>query len=142
MKKIQVLIILAMFLGCLSTLPALNPARADGPLNMENQQGFENGGAIPTAFGQTTSPTDPRIIAGNIIKIALGLIGTIFLVLLVIAGFRYMTAGGNEDQVETSKKQIIQAVIGLAIIITAFSITVFVTNSIYNSVKKNPFDAY
>lgn len=65
-------------------------------------------------------------IVGKIIRAALGLLGTIFLVLLVYAGYTWMTAGGNEEDVGKAKKLIAQAVIGLAIVMSAYAITAFV----------------
>ena len=68
--------------------------------------------------------TDPRMIAANIIKIALGFIGIIFVVLMTYAGFLWMTAGGKDEQIEKSKSLLFQSVIGLIIILSAYSITI------------------
>ena len=71
--------------------------------------------------GNTLSET-----IGKIIKIVLGFLGTIFLVLTVYAGVLWMTAGGNEEQITKSLGILKTAVIGLIIIIAAYSITYFV----------------
>lgn len=63
---------------------------------------------------------------GKYIRVALSLTGTIFLVLTVYAGFLWMTASGNEDQVTEAKGIITRASIGLLITLAAFSITAFV----------------
>src|SRR3989344_4954423 len=64
---------------------------------------------------------DIRVIIGRIIRAVLGLLGVIAVGLIVYAGFLYMTAGGNEDRVATAKKIMINAVIGLAIILSALA---------------------
>jgi hypothetical protein len=74
--------------------------------------------------------TDPRTIIGNIIKIFLGILGIIALVIVLYAGFLYMTSGGKPDQIEKAKKLMINAGIGLVIILSAYSITVFFFNAI------------
>jgi len=74
--------------------------------------------------------TDPRIVIGKIIQIFLGLLGIIALVLIVYAGFLWMTAGGNEEQIDTAKRTLISAVIGLAIILASFGIATFILNSL------------
>lgn len=79
--------------------------------------------------------TDIRTMIASIISIALSLIGTVVVVIIIWAGFRWMTAGGNSDQVETAKTQLGQAVIGLAIILAAYSITQFVTSSLLTATK-------
>ena len=66
---------------------------------------------------------DPRNIVVSIIKIALGFLGTLFLVLIIYAGFLWMTAGGEEEKAGKAKKLIFNGVIGLAIILAAYSIT-------------------
>ncbi|EKD56464.1 MAG: hypothetical protein ACD_58C00179G0003 [uncultured bacterium] len=72
------------------------------------------------------APTDPRTIIANIIKIVLGLLGTIFLCLTLYAGYLWMTAAGNDEQVTTAKTLLTQATVGLAIILAANSIVYFV----------------
>jgi hypothetical protein len=74
------------------------------------------------------NPVDPRIIAANIIQTILGLLGIIFFGLIVYAGFLWMTAGGEDDKVTKAKTLLGQAIIGLAIILSAYSITLFAVN--------------
>ena len=69
---------------------------------------------------------DIRTIIANIIKAALGLLGIVALVLVLYAGYEWMTAGGNEDQIASSKKILFNATIGLAIILSAYAIVSFV----------------
>ena len=73
------------------------------------------------------TPTDPRIIVANIIRTVLGLLGIIFFALTVYAGFLWMTAGGEDEKVNKAKSLLMQAVIGLAIILSAYAITLFAT---------------
>ncbi len=61
-----------------------------------------------------------------IIQTALGFLAVIFLVLVLFSGFRWMTAGGNEEQVKKATKTITMAVIGLVVVLAAFAITYFI----------------
>lgn len=61
-----------------------------------------------------------------IIKTILSILGVIFVILMIFSGFQWMTAGGNEDQVKKSQSRIKNAVIGLVIVILAYSITAFI----------------
>ena len=72
------------------------------------------------------SATDPRIIIGRIINIALLFLGVIVVALIIYAGFVWMTSGGNEDKVSQAKKILTNAVIGLVIILSAWGIVSFV----------------
>lgn len=69
--------------------------------------------------------TDPRYTAAFIIRIILTTLGIIFLIVTLYAGFTLMTAGGNEERIEKSRKLLIRSVIGLIIIFAAYSITIF-----------------
>lgn len=72
-----------------------------------------------------SAPKDPRALAAAIIKTAMELLGTIFLGLIIYAGYLWMTAGGESEKVDKAKKLIFQAVIGLIIVLAAYSITLF-----------------
>lgn len=72
---------------------------------------------------------DPRIIAARVIQIFLGLLGLIALVIILYAGFLWMTSGGSDDKVGKAKKTLTNAVIGLLIILASFGIVTFILNS-------------
>lgn len=72
---------------------------------------------------------DVKVLVGEFIKAALTLVGIIFFVLMVYAGFLWMTAHGKEEQIETARKIIIAAVIGLAIVVGAYAITNFIVKA-------------
>ena len=65
-------------------------------------------------------------LAAQIIQVVLGLLAVIFLVLLIVAGFQWMTAAGNEEQVKKSLATMKSAIIGLIIILAAYAITYFI----------------
>jgi hypothetical protein len=52
---------------------------------------------------------------------------------MLVAGYKWMTAGGNEEKVKEAKSQIQHAIIGLAIIIMAYAITYFVFEALGDS---------
>lgn len=60
------------------------------------------------------------------IQLILGFLGIIFLVLTLMAGFKWMTAGGNEKQIEEAKGSLKNSVIGLFIVLAAYAITLAV----------------
>jgi hypothetical protein len=73
-----------------------------------------------------SSPQDPRTTAAVIIRTALGIVGTVFIILMIYAGALWMTSGGNEEKVSKAKKIITTSVIGLIIVILSYGITRFV----------------
>jgi len=88
-------------------------------------------GQVAGNAGITSTRSLPDII-GSIINVLLGFLGIVFLVLLIYAGFLWMTAQGDKSKVEKAQDMIRQAVIGLIVIIAAFAISNFVLNSLVN----------
>jgi len=77
---------------------------------------------------------DPRVTVAKIIRIVLGFLGTIAVILVIYAGFMWMTSNGNEDKVTKAKNILKAAVIGLVIILSAFAITSFIINQLLEAV--------
>lgn len=74
--------------------------------------------------------TDLRTTAARIINVALGLLGIIAVVIVLIGGFEWMTAGGSEEKVGEARKRIFAGIIGIAIILSAWAITRFVLDNL------------
>ena len=68
----------------------------------------------------------------TIIQVVLGLLGTIFVILMIYAGILWMTAGGNDTQVKKAQNSIQRAAIGLFIVVLAYAITYFIFNVVLN----------
>jgi hypothetical protein len=68
----------------------------------------------------------------NIITFVLGLLGLIAVIMILYGGFIWLTAGGNEDKVDSAKKIISSAAIGLVIILISWAIVNFVVRSTVN----------
>jgi hypothetical protein len=73
-------------------------------------------------------PMDPRLIVANIVKLSLTLIATILFALCVYAGYQWMTAQGNDEQIAKAKKTIVNSTIGLIVILASYGITIVITN--------------
>jgi TRAP-type C4-dicarboxylate transport system permease small subunit len=69
-------------------------------------------------------------IIGAIIQATLSLLGIIFIILMIYGGGLWMTAKGNEQQVDKAKGLIIAAIIGLVIVVAAYAISYFVIQTI------------
>ena len=73
---------------------------------------------------------------GVFIQVALSLLGVIFLLLTIYAGYLWMTDRGNEQQVEKAKKMLTAAVIGLVIVLGAYAISYFVIDALQSQTLK------
>ncbi len=72
--------------------------------------------------------TDLKEVVINLINILLGILGIIFLLLVLYGGFLWMTAGGSDDQAAKGRKIIGNGIIGLIVIFVSFAIVTFVFN--------------
>lgn len=74
---------------------------------------------IPNPLGGTN---DISALASNIIKFLIILAIPITAILVVYAGFLYITSAGNEDKVKTAQKALIWAIVGFAVVLIASSV--------------------
>lgn len=116
---------LVLFLILVSVLcaGAVQFASAQAPVDNQSEIQRQLGAAAGSQGANLGQPSDPRYIAAIIIRAVLGLLGTIFLVLTIYAGFLWMTSAGSEEKVSKAKKLLFDGVIGMAIILAAYSIT-------------------
>lgn len=89
----------------------------------------------PTASALGLGTQDVRQTIANIINIALGLLGVIAVVIVLLGGFKWMMAGGEQAKVDEAKKLITSGVIGLAIIVSAYAIAQFVIDSLMKATE-------
>ena len=123
MKKI----LLTLTLSCLLFFSVANTVSA---LNLGSD--IAGKAADVAGYDQTTETTLSQTI-GSVIKAILSLAGVIFTVLMVYAGILWMTAHGEEDQITKAKKIITASIIGLAVALSAYSITAFVVPRLMGS---------
>lgn len=119
-KKLFVSTVLVSIL-ILSALPVF--------AQVEELQNFGKA-AYGEAQAQYAEEQGPLIIAGKIINIALGAIGTIVVILFIYSGFLWMTAAGNEEKITKAKRILTNAIIGTVIVVMAYAISYFVINQL------------
>lgn len=86
----------------------------------DQQVGVEQIGE--NAYGDS-QPEDIRVTVVKIINMVLLFLAMIFLVLVIFSGFKYMTAGGNEQKVAEALSYIKNSVIGLLIVLASWAIS-------------------
>lgn len=88
--------------------------------------GMARGAATKAGYDAATNQTTFAATLGRVVRTVLSFAGVIFMSLMVYAGFLWMTAKGDEAQIEKAQTVIRGAVIGLVITLGAYSITNFV----------------
>ncbi len=71
----------------------------------------------------------PELIEG-IIKLMLFIGGAVAVLFVIIGGYQYMTSGGNSEQAEKGKTTVVNAIIGIVLIVLAWVIINVVVGTI------------
>jgi NADH:ubiquinone oxidoreductase subunit 6 (subunit J) len=71
----------------------------------------------------------------ELIKILLSFAGVIAVVMLVLGGYWYMAAGGNEEMSEKGRKTILNFVLGLVVIILAYTLVSIISSTLTGADK-------
>jgi len=116
-EKILALVVLFLGIECLVLL-ASTPVGAQviGGLDQAN-----SAAGLPKLASGDLSTSIGQVVSG-----VMGLIGSIMFLYLLYGGFRWMTAGGDAKGVTEAQSIIKNAVIGIAIIIFAYTLASFV----------------
>jgi len=83
-------------------------------------------------IGLSGTNMNPQEAAVSIIKYLMTFLGIIAVAVILLGGFRWLTAGGNEDKIASAKNTIIAGVIGLIIVLAAYAIVQFIVSTTTN----------
>ncbi|MFA6215835.1 MAG: hypothetical protein WC768_04680 [Patescibacteria group bacterium] len=132
-KKFLALAIVLISLAAININLVL--AQGQDLLGPEAQQALD---AQDQAFlSQAGLGTDVSLgqVISFIIKIFLSFLGVLYVILIIYAGFLWMTSAGNEEKITKAKKIMTSAFIGLAIILAAYALTYYVIDNLLIATK-------
>ncbi|MEK7516108.1 MAG: pilin [Patescibacteria group bacterium] len=83
---------------------------------------------LPTAYPliNPLGAATIQALIGNLIKGALGIVGSVALVIFIYGGFLWLTSGGNPEKITKGKSTMVWGTIGLAVILFAYTLVQFV----------------
>jgi hypothetical protein len=83
------------------------------------------------------APYDPNVdqtiareIAVKVIKLLMTFLGIIATVIILLGGFKWMTANGNDEAITKAKSTMTQAIIGLVIVLSAYALWAFISSTL------------
>ena len=100
------------------TLPLL--AKAAGTYGLDDV-------AIPAGYKKI----ELAVQLNGILKTAFGLLGVLFLGMVIYGGYNWMSSMGDDEKVNEGKSTLIWATLGLIVVIGAYAISSFVITAIY-----------
>ena len=83
-----------------------------------------------SADNYNTESTSLASTIGTLISIGLSMLGVVFVILVISAGYKWMMASGDAKKVDEAKDTLWRAVIGLVITISAYVIQQYVFSKI------------
>ncbi len=98
-------------------------------VQMTNQEIIRNNLNDTGTFSGYAYKNLPEAV-GNVILALISILGVIFVVLIVYAGFKWMLAQGDETKTKEALSLITNSIIGLAIILAAYAISYFVISTL------------
>lgn len=134
MKKLLTIFFIIVISFIISTNFILAAGTEDLPLGTDSGPVYKSLGTKPVKLtnpltGNASSDTIP-VYLGKIISYAMGIIGSLALVMFIYGGALWMLSAGNQEQVAKGKQVLIWAALGLAIIFTAYALVRFVIMAI------------
>jgi hypothetical protein len=124
MKKIAKYLLSLVFVLSIALIPAMGQA-----VISPQSVGIDSGSA---AAGLGLGDKSPLETATALINTAMLFLGIIAVCIILLAGFKWMTAGGNEDKIGEAKKLMTSGVIGLVILLSAWGIAKYVIQQSIN----------
>lgn len=121
LKRYSLCILAGLLLASFFALPIQAQA--------EDDYGLKDSASKVDAFENQIKDYNEKFLntrIGSVIGIVLSFVGVIFLLLMIYAGISWMTASGNQEKVTKAKDLIINAIIGLIIVLAAYAITSFI----------------
>lgn len=120
MKKIILAVsLLAVIFFCFFAVPVIAET-GDGLLTTADA--LKSVDKFSETVGIMKAKQDPRVLIGKIISVAVGVVGSLALVIVIYGGIMWMIAAGNETQMANAKKTIMWGVFGLLIVLLSYVI--------------------
>ncbi len=113
-------------------LPVISSAQDSGTISDSASPLLEKLNTVGTSAGYDSGTSETTIleILGTGIRVGLSLLGVIFIILILLAGYNWMTAAGDQEKITKAQHTIRSAIIGLLIIVGAFAIWMFISRVI------------
>jgi hypothetical protein len=125
-KIIASFLLTIIFLPVISLAQEIEPTVESGSPLLDKLKTVGNS----AGYGEATPENSILDIIGTAISVMLSLLGVIFIFLIILAGYNWMTAAGDQEKITKAQHTIRSAIIGLLIIVASFAIWLFISQII------------
>lgn len=133
MKKTKIILGVLVTIFSLAAFGTSRPAMAVTCPEGSKQSTASSLALCNTDYG-TSSEAETAVTSrvNRIINVAIGIIGLLAVIMIIVSGFQMTTSAGNPAKVAKAKNTLTYAVIGLVIALLAYAIVNFVLASVFN----------
>ncbi|MDB5169978.1 MAG: hypothetical protein JWN82_374 [Candidatus Saccharibacteria bacterium] len=130
MKIIRTLLLLTLLVGVFMLLASPHASAAWNPFSgVDCTTG--NGSAVCEDKGTGADPiSGPHGLIIKVVNIVAFIGGLAAVIIIVLAGLRFITSGGSSEDVAGARRALIYAAVGLAVLALARTLVVFIINRI------------
>ena len=120
------------------SLYLVSPVLAQGSGSTQTSGETDSGGGDLVDTTSLQNPLgpgnlDPRAIIGNIIRVMLGLVGSLALAVFVWGGFTWVMSAGNDEKIKKGKDMMVWASLGLAVVFLSYVLVRFIIEALTSS---------
>lgn len=83
-------------------------------------------GQVDSKICEARDKDDANSLVKSILSIMLWALGAVAVIVIVLSGFKYVTANGDQNKITSAKNTLLYAVIGLVVALFAQAIVLFV----------------
>jgi hypothetical protein len=110
------------------TSPGTGPGSTPGVTLPPGPGGGTGSGSIPTIIPVRPPNTlgDVNELVSKLYSAGISIAGVVFVIMFLVGGLQYLTTAGNEEQTSKAKKLMVDAIIGLVLVLAAYAIAKFI----------------
>ncbi len=105
---------------------ALFPTPQASAITANQQAVCDSIGSKDCGATNTNGGTDVNGLIRTTINLFSGIVGVVAVIMIVVAGFKYITSGGDSAKLTSAKNTLVYALIGIVIVVLSQSIVRFV----------------
>lgn len=134
LNKLSGFVAAAVLLALPLAVPSMVFAQSTGPNIQDNLCGSANSLTVDSTGTCASTTASGTSTVNNVITTVINLfsvlVGVIAVIMIIYAGLRYITSGGDSAKITSAKNTIVYAIIGLIVVALAQFIVKFVLNKV------------
>ena len=127
--RLRIILAVAVLIAMFGLLAFHSPAHVSA-LNANQQAICDSIGSGTDCGTSSNSNTDVNSVIRTAINLFSGIVGVVAVIMIMTAGFKYITSGGDSAKITSAKNTIVYAIIGLIVVALAQFIVKFVLNKV------------